>query len=140
MDKIHWEEVWKGLASGKDVFISAKDKVRAGPSSWDSCNNAKSVQRKLGKLSVAANWFWHELLIERNFTSNIAHIAFSDKTEQNRASIGYKELREKGLVLRLFPHKYFLNPSVIYPAFGNWAVLKHEWAVESYKIREAKCK
>lgn len=80
-------------------------------------------------LSSAATWLFWNLENGRDHQTNISNFQTSNLTqaEKLKLSRGYKELKEKKLVIRVRNQHYLINPKIILPEFKRYEMIQAEW-------------
>jgi len=71
-----------------------------------------------GGMGKTAGWLFRQLIIRRDEYSNYSKFKANSRTEANMVAIGYKELHQHGLVLRIRQQLYFINPRGFIPKKG----------------------
>jgi hypothetical protein len=67
------------------------------------------------EMSPSASWFWWRLNQHWDSVTGIAKYIALNKTEENKKSRAYKELKKMNLVHRVKRGEYLLNPSAAIP-------------------------
>jgi hypothetical protein len=79
------------------------------------------------ELSPTAHWFWWRLNQHWNSETGIAKYLAPNKTEDNKKSRAYKELKKLNLVHRIKRGEYLLNPSAVIPDPMFFEAVKKHW-------------
>lgn len=92
----------------------------------DKLENTATIMKDL---ESNAYWFLWSLVEVRNYSNNIAVLCMAnyDAGMKQRGVRGYKELRAKGLVIKVRRSHYMINPDFMKPDFNVYAECKIVW-------------
>lgn len=86
------------------------------------------LYKTFGELSVTASWFWWAKLNQHyDPETGTAEYIAPNKTEDNKKSKAYRELKDLNLVHRIKKGKYLLNPYAAIPDPKYFEEVRKHW-------------
>jgi hypothetical protein len=79
------------------------------------------------EMSPTAHWFWWRLNQHWDSETGIAKYLAQNKTEDNKKSKAYRQLKKLNLVHRVKRGEYLLNPSAAIPDPKSFEAVKKHW-------------
>jgi hypothetical protein len=123
------------LRDGKELVITekashkSKHKFYAVGMEMMVDNKLESVAGVMKDLDSNAYWLLWSLIEIRNYSTNISVFSMAnfDAALKARGVRGYKELRDKKLVVKVKRSHYMINPDFIKPDFNVYNDCKMVW-------------
>jgi len=83
--------------------------------------------QELQTMTPTARWLFWSVASTLNKATNVAMLKPQTKTEANKLSRAYKELNQKGMMIRTKPAHYIINPTAIIPV-KTYRTVREQWA------------
>jgi len=83
--------------------------------------------QELQTITPTARWLFWSVAGTLDKATNVAVLKPQTKTEANKLSRAYKELNQKGMMIRIKPAHYIINPTAVIPIHTYRTVLE-QWA------------
>ena len=123
------------VSADKELVVSERKKVKTKHRFFAlgiemyTPEEVKKTAHIMRDLSVSAHWLMWCLISERDYSTNVVKFEFSemDSAAKQRGVRGYKELKEKGLVIRIDRSVYMINPNFLLPSFDKFDECKKKW-------------
>lgn len=123
------------LCDGKELVITEKTKHKSKHKFYAVGmqmmvdNKLESVASVMKELDSNAYWLLWSLIELRDYSNNVAVFSMAelDAALKQRGVRGYRELRDKGLVMKIKRSHYMINPDFIKPDFNVHSQCKLVW-------------